>query len=47
MDYIVPAIICVLFYMFSYKIPPFQDCFWTIETTVFGKKKNCIYIIWG
>ena len=25
MDYIVPTIICVLFYMFSYKVPPFHS----------------------
>ena len=25
MDYIVPIVICVLFYMFSYKVPPFHS----------------------
>ena len=25
MDYIVPAVICVIFYMFSYKVPQFHS----------------------
>ena len=45
MDYIIPAIMCVPFYMFSYKVPPFHSSHYSkIASEQLFSKKKIVYI---